>query len=52
MFRDNGEAVQTLRRAVIDAKEQLSFVPHTTIEVEWNAAARTGARSRGSSSRA
>ncbi len=27
----NGEAVQTLRRAVIEAKEQLSFVPVTAI---------------------
>jgi Fe-S protein assembly chaperone HscA len=32
----NGAFVQTLRRAVIDAKERLSFVPETAIEVEWN----------------
>ncbi len=31
----NGAAVQTLRRAVIDAKERLSFVPQTNIEVEF-----------------
>ncbi|MDX2149551.1 MAG: Fe-S protein assembly chaperone HscA [Bryobacteraceae bacterium] len=31
----NGEAVQLLRRAVIAAKEQLSFVPATTIELEY-----------------
>src|SRR6266478_1534926 len=31
----NGEAVQTLRRAVIEAKEQLSFVPVTTINFEY-----------------
>lgn len=31
----NGEAVQTLRQAVIRAKEQLSFVPFTTIEFEY-----------------
>src|SRR3954451_21046787 len=30
-----GEAVQTLRRAVIEAKEQLSFVPVTTINFEY-----------------
>jgi Fe-S protein assembly chaperone HscA len=29
------EAVQLLRRAVIAAKEQLSFVPQTTIELAW-----------------
>ncbi len=28
-------AVQTLRRAVIAAKERLSFVPQTTIEFDW-----------------
>ncbi|HWR51294.1 MAG TPA: Fe-S protein assembly chaperone HscA [Bryobacteraceae bacterium] len=32
----HGGFVQTLRRAVIDAKERLSFVPDTTIDVEWN----------------
>ena len=31
----NGEAVQTLRRAVIDAKERLSFAPAATIELAW-----------------
>ncbi|MDP2998434.1 MAG: Hsp70 family protein, partial [Bryobacterales bacterium] len=31
----NGEAVQTLRRGVIDAKERLSFVPAATIELAW-----------------
>jgi Fe-S protein assembly chaperone HscA len=31
----NGEAVQTLRRAVIEAKEKLSFVPVTTINFEY-----------------
>ena len=31
----NGSLVQTLRRAVIDAKERLSFVPATTIDLEW-----------------
>jgi Fe-S protein assembly chaperone HscA len=31
----NGEAVQTLRRAVIEAKERLSFVPSTTIEFDY-----------------
>ena len=31
----SGEAVQTLRRAVIDAKERLSFVPVTNIQFEW-----------------
>src|SRR6266550_4652707 len=31
----NGEAVQTLRRAVIEAKEQLSFVPVTTINFAY-----------------
>jgi molecular chaperone DnaK len=31
----NGEAVQTLRRAIIDAKERLSLVPLTTIEFEY-----------------
>ena len=30
------DAVQLLRRAVIHAKEQLSFVPSTTIEFEYN----------------
>src|SRR6184192_1801316 len=32
----DGEAVQTLRRAVIEAKEQLSFVPFTTINFRYN----------------
>jgi Fe-S protein assembly chaperone HscA len=31
----NGEAVQTIRRAVIDAKESLSFLPLTAIKVEY-----------------
>ena len=31
----SGEAVQTLRRAVIIAKEKLSFVPSATIEFAW-----------------
>jgi Fe-S protein assembly chaperone HscA len=31
----DGEAVQTLRRAVIEAKERLSFVPFTDIEFEY-----------------
>ncbi|HBY64475.1 MAG TPA: molecular chaperone DnaK, partial [Solibacterales bacterium] len=31
----NGEAVQLLRRAVIAAKEQLSFVPAANIELEY-----------------
>jgi Fe-S protein assembly chaperone HscA len=31
----SGEAVQLLRRAVIEAKEQLSFVPVTDIELEY-----------------
>ena len=31
----NGEAVQLLRRAVIEAKERLSFVPVTNIELEY-----------------
>jgi len=31
----NGEAVQTLRRAVIDAKEKLSFVPGSVIELAY-----------------
>jgi molecular chaperone DnaK len=31
----SGEAVQTLRRAVINAKEKLSFVPSGTIEFSW-----------------
>jgi Fe-S protein assembly chaperone HscA len=30
-----GDAVQTLRRAVIDAKERLSFVPVTNIELSY-----------------
>lgn len=30
-----GEAVQTVRRAVIDAKEKLSFVPSAVIDVEF-----------------
>jgi Fe-S protein assembly chaperone HscA len=30
-----GDAVQTLRRAVIDAKERLSFVPATNIELDY-----------------
>ena len=32
----SGEAVQTLRRAVIEAKENLSFVPAATIEFNWH----------------
>ncbi len=32
----NGEAVQMLRRAVIHAKEQLSFVPASVIELTYN----------------
>ena len=31
----SGEAVQLLRRAVIEAKERLSFVPFTTIDFEY-----------------
>src|SRR6267378_993199 len=31
----DGEAVQTLRRAVIEVKEQLSFVPFTSINFEY-----------------
>jgi molecular chaperone DnaK len=31
----SGEAVQTLRRAVIEAKERLSFAPRTTIEFQF-----------------
>jgi Fe-S protein assembly chaperone HscA len=31
----NGEAVQTLRRAVIDAKEALSFEPAVSLSFEW-----------------
>ncbi|MBM3774327.1 MAG: Fe-S protein assembly chaperone HscA [Acidobacteria bacterium] len=31
----NGEFVQLLRRAVVEAKERLSFVPSTAIEVEY-----------------
>jgi Fe-S protein assembly chaperone HscA len=31
----SGEAVQTVRRAVIDAKERLSFLPAVQIEVEF-----------------
>src|SRR6267378_17264 len=31
----NGEAVQTLRRAVIEAKEKLSFVPSSVIELSY-----------------
>jgi Fe-S protein assembly chaperone HscA len=31
----SGEAVQTLRRAVIDAKEKLSFFPVANIEFAW-----------------
>lgn len=31
----SGEAVQTLRRSVIRAKEELSFVPQTAIVFEW-----------------
>jgi len=31
----NGEAVQTVRRAVIDAKEKLSFLPAVHIEVDY-----------------
>jgi molecular chaperone DnaK (HSP70) len=32
----DGQAVQLLRRAVIDAKERLSFVPVTNIELEFH----------------
>ncbi|HYA17417.1 MAG TPA: Fe-S protein assembly chaperone HscA [Bryobacteraceae bacterium] len=32
----SGEAVQTLRRGVIAAKEALSFAPTATISFEWN----------------
>jgi Fe-S protein assembly chaperone HscA len=32
---ENGEAVQTLRRAVIQAKERLSYIPFTSIEFEY-----------------
>jgi Fe-S protein assembly chaperone HscA len=32
---NNGSLVQTLRRAVIDAKERLSFVPRASIDLEW-----------------
>ena len=32
----NGGAVQTLRRAVINAKEKLSFVPSSVIELAYN----------------
>ncbi len=32
----DGEAVQLLRRSVIQAKEQLSFVPFTNIELDYN----------------
>ena len=32
----DSEGVQRLRRAVIQAKEQLSFVPYTTIELEYH----------------
>ncbi|WP_321470144.1 Fe-S protein assembly chaperone HscA [uncultured Paludibaculum sp.] len=31
----NGEAVQTVRRAVIEAKERLSFLPLTSIDVDF-----------------
>jgi Fe-S protein assembly chaperone HscA len=31
----NGSLVQTLRRAAIEAKERLSFVPQTTIDLEF-----------------
>ncbi len=31
----NGALVQTLRRAVIDAKERLSFAPRATVDLEW-----------------
>jgi Fe-S protein assembly chaperone HscA len=31
----SGEAVQTLRRAVIDAKEKLSYAPQVTLEFAW-----------------
>jgi Fe-S protein assembly chaperone HscA len=31
----NGAFVQTMRRAVIEAKERLSFAPQTTIELAW-----------------
>ena len=33
--RGNQEAVQTLRKAVIAAKEQLSFAPSVSLSVEW-----------------
>ncbi len=32
----SGEAVQTLRREVVRAKEQLSFVPSVLLAFEWN----------------
>jgi molecular chaperone DnaK len=32
----NGSFVQTLRRAVINAKERLSFLPRTTIDLEYD----------------
>src|SRR5947209_4774632 len=32
----DGEAVQTLRRAVIEAKERLSFAPTAAIRFEWH----------------
>jgi Fe-S protein assembly chaperone HscA len=35
-FSKNGEAVQLLRRSVIEAKEQLSFLPSTSIIFEYN----------------
>ncbi len=31
----NGALVQTLRRAIIDAKERLSFAPRATIDLDW-----------------
>ena len=34
-IRGNQEAVQTLRKAVIEAKEQLSFAPAVMLSVEW-----------------
>ena len=34
-IRGNQEAVQTLRKAVIEAKEQLSFAPAVMLSLEW-----------------
>ena len=44
----NGSAVQLLRRAVIEAKEQLSFVPVTTIKFEYPGQEDISAKSRAS----